>query len=238
MFAGQVTSFFLFLSPGQMMWTIHKRKDVEDFMPIPLVAGVMNCLMWVFYGLPFVTKSNVLIVTINSLGLAMELFYVAVYYYYAHLQKKRWKSRTYVMLMFIVIIVAFILFAGLTLEVFPRHSRGTIAGWASTIFSICLYASPLSAMWTVWTTKSVEYLPLLICCANLLNGTTWAGYALIRMDYFVLVSNGIGAILGVLQLLLYATFRKPGGGDDDKKKSPQKQDLELGSIGNLTRVGN
>lgn len=54
---------------------------------MPYVATVLNCLFWVFYGMPFVHPDSLLVVTINSVGLVLELIYLAIFYIYAAEQK-------------------------------------------------------------------------------------------------------------------------------------------------------
>ncbi|KAK8596830.1 hypothetical protein V6N13_001437 [Hibiscus sabdariffa] len=39
---------------------------------------VMNCILWCFYGLPIVKKDNLLVLTINAIGLVIELLYLTV----------------------------------------------------------------------------------------------------------------------------------------------------------------
>jgi solute carrier family 50 protein (sugar transporter) len=60
---------------------------VEDFSPDPYIATVLNCMFWVFYGLPIVHPDSILVVTINSVGLVLELIYLAIFYTYAGKQK-------------------------------------------------------------------------------------------------------------------------------------------------------
>lgn len=86
-------------------------------------------------------------------------------------------------------------------------------------------------------TKSVEYMPFLLSLVNFLNGSCWTAYALIRFDLHVTVSvnelhllmleqnlveltlvlplmmqtripNGLGALFGLAQLILYACYYK------------------------------
>ncbi|KAE9467373.1 hypothetical protein C3L33_00722, partial [Rhododendron williamsianum] len=52
----------------------------SSFSPhYPYVATILNCCMWVFYGLPFVHPDSILVVTINGVGLVIEILYVCVF---------------------------------------------------------------------------------------------------------------------------------------------------------------
>lgn len=68
---------------------IFKKKDVEEFQFWPYVATVLNCLLWVWYGLPFVTPDSILVVTINGIGLAIELIYLCIFIAYDRQGKGR-----------------------------------------------------------------------------------------------------------------------------------------------------
>lgn len=65
------------------MIKIWKMKSVSEFKPDPYVATVLNCMMWTFYGLPFVHPDSLLVITINGTGLFMELIYVTIFFIFA-----------------------------------------------------------------------------------------------------------------------------------------------------------
>lgn len=66
-----------------MIWRIFKNKSVEEFKFHPIVAGIMNCIMWVFYSMPFVHPHSILVTTINSIGLLMYIGFNLVFLRYA-----------------------------------------------------------------------------------------------------------------------------------------------------------
>ncbi|KDO66231.1 hypothetical protein CISIN_1g037762mg, partial [Citrus sinensis] len=68
---------------------IFKKRSVEEFKPDPYLATIMNCSLWVFYGLPFVTPDSILVVTINSTGLAMEIAYITIFFVFAQKKGRR-----------------------------------------------------------------------------------------------------------------------------------------------------
>ena len=65
------------------MVKICKMKSVSEFKPDPYVATVLNCMMWTFYGLPFVQPDSLLVITIHGAGLVMELVYVVIFFIFA-----------------------------------------------------------------------------------------------------------------------------------------------------------
>uniref|UniRef100_A0A7N0UDM1 Bidirectional sugar transporter SWEET n=1 Tax=Kalanchoe fedtschenkoi TaxID=63787 RepID=A0A7N0UDM1_KALFE len=204
---GNVISFGLFVSPCPTFWRIWKNKSVEEFKPDPYLATVMNCLFWVFYGLPFVHPDSTLVVTIgltiNGIGLVLELFYLTLFYIYGD-NKKRKKMST-VLAVEAIIMVAI---AAVTTTVFHSHAkRSTFVGAFCVAFGILMYASPLTVMYKVLRDKSVEYMPFWLSLASFANGIVWVAYALLQFDLYILISNGTGAALGVIQLLLWIYYR-------------------------------
>ncbi|PKU81014.1 Bidirectional sugar transporter SWEET6b [Dendrobium catenatum] len=112
----------------------------------------------------------------------------------------------------------------ITLVLLTLHThdlRSLIVGIIAIIFCIWMYASPLSIMKLVIKTKSVKYMPFWLSFTGFLNGVCWTSYALIKIDIFLLIPNGLGAILGLLQLLLYAFYynRKAIEEHENKKEN-------------------
>ncbi|XVF16437.1 hypothetical protein REPUB_Repub10bG0030500 [Reevesia pubescens] len=178
----------------------------------------MNCVFWIFYGLPVVKKDNILVLTINSIGLAIELIYLFIYLYYANERKKR--ARVLYILGFEAVLAAVVVL--ITLLVIKFKYRWLVIGIICDVFNIVMYASPLGIVKKVIKTKSVQYMPFWLSVASLANGVCWTIFALIKIDIFILISNGLGSIFGVMQLILYGYYYFHG-----KKKTPTKDVKEL-----------
>ncbi|GLU02046.1 hypothetical protein SLE2022_193180 [Rubroshorea leprosula] len=198
---GNVISFGLFLSPVPTFWRIIKKKDVEEFQPIPYLATVLNCLFWVLYGLPIVKKDNILVFTINLFGFVVEMIYVGIYLLYS--EKKK---RNRVLLILGGESVFFVVMVLIAMLAFKFKNRALFVGIICDVFNIIMYGSPLAVWRKVIMTKSVEYMPFFLSLAGFANGCIWTTYALIKFDLFILISNGLGAILGGIQLILYACY--------------------------------
>ncbi|KAK9117101.1 hypothetical protein Sjap_016048 [Stephania japonica] len=178
---GNVVSFCLFASPLPTFFTIVKKAAVEDFSPNPYLAALINCVMWVFYGLPFVHPHSILVVTINGI-------------------------------------------VGLTLGLCHTYkARSLVAGIIALIFNICMYGMPLDIVRLVIRTRSVEYMPFYLSLANFLNGCIWVAFALFRFDLFIMISNGAGAVLGAVQLVVYASYSKKPERDNKRRGWPAER---------------
>ncbi|KAJ0113111.1 hypothetical protein Patl1_02722 [Pistacia atlantica] len=190
---GNVISFGLFLSPCPTFWRIIKRKSVEEFQPYAYIATCMNCMFWILYGLPVVHPDSTLVITINAIGL----------------------KKVAIGLSGEVVFVAVV--AIITMVAFHTHnSRSFFVGVICDVFNIIMYASPLTIVKKVITTGSVEYMPFYLSLAGFTNGCIWTAYALIKLDYFILISNGLGSLFGLVQLIIYGIYYRstPKKGQD------------------------
>lgn len=215
---GNVTSLFLFLSPLPTIFLIWKDKTAQGYQPDPYVATVLNCAMWVLYGMPFVHPDSLLIVTVNGVGLFIEAFYLVIFLIYADWPKRRkiLISLLVEALFVIVVVIITMLFLHTT------ESRSMFVGVMCIVFSVMMYASPLTIMSKVIRTKSVKYMPFFLSLANFVNGICWSTYALIKLDIYVLVPNGLGSLSGLVQLVLYASYYKTTNWDEDIISPPEK----------------
>ncbi|XP_004489296.1 bidirectional sugar transporter SWEET6b-like [Cicer arietinum] len=209
---GNVISFGLFLSPAPTFYGIIKKKSVEEFKPDPYLATLLNCLFWVFYGLPFVHPNSTLVLSINSVGLGFEIVYLTIFFLYSTNKGK--KKLVLILLIEIIFFAAIVLVTMLALHGTKR--RSLIVGVICDVFNVMMYISPLTIMAKVIKTKSVKYMPFWLSLANFLNGLCWTTYALIHpFDIYVLISNSIGVVSGLVQLILYACYYNNKGENDD-----------------------
>ncbi|GAA0141848.1 hypothetical protein LIER_02898 [Lithospermum erythrorhizon] len=201
---GNIIALSLFLSPVPTFIRICKKGSVEQYSPVPYLATFVNCGLWVLYGLPMVHPKSTLVVTINGAGFIIEIVLLSLFLTYSD-KKKRIKVA-------LVVVVEVIFLAALAVVVLTlAHTtklRSNIVGSICMAGNIMMYASPLSVMKLVITTKSVEFMPFFLSLASFANGISWTIYALIRIDPFIIAPNGIGALLGAAQLILYATYYK------------------------------
>lgn len=93
------------------------------------------------YGLPFVSPNNILVSTINGTGAAIESVYVLLYIIFA---PKREKAK--ILGLLTLVLTVFGAVALVSLLALQGKPRKLFCGLAATIFSIIMYASPLSIM--------------------------------------------------------------------------------------------
>ncbi|CAN7004778.1 unnamed protein product [Brassica oleracea var. botrytis] len=170
---GNVIAFGLYSAPIPTMVKICKMKSVAEFMPDPYIATVINCMMWAFYGLPFVTPDNILVITNNGVGLVMELVYVIIFFIFATSPVRK---KITIAIVIEVIFMAVVVFCTLYFLHTPKQ-RSMLVGILCIIFNVIMYAAPLTAMAQVIKTKSVKYMPFSLSLANFMNGAIWIVYS-------------------------------------------------------------
>ncbi|KAK6935573.1 SWEET sugar transporter [Dillenia turbinata] len=201
---GNIISLVLFLSPLPTFVQIWKKGSVQQFSAAPYLATFGNCMLWLLYGVPIVHQDNILVLTINGIGCLIEVFYLILFVVYSDKKK-----RVVVLLISLVEVIFAGIVAVLVLTlVHNLKMRSTVVGTICIVFNILMYASPLSVMKMVITTKSVEYMPFSLSLAAFANGLCWTAYALIHFDPFITIPNGMGTLFGLAQLILYGTFYK------------------------------
>lgn len=217
---GNIISCFLFLSPVPTFLKIHKEKSVMAFKPDPYIATVLNCAVWILYGMPFVHPDSLLVITINGIGFVIEAVYISIFFIYSD-----WPKRRKILIALLVEFLFMIVVIVITLVcLHGTKARSMFVGILCIVLNIAMYASPLTVMTRVIKTKSVKYMPFFLSLANLANGLVWFSYALIKFDPYILVPNGLGCLSGLVQLGLYAAYYKTTNWDEDDTNHP---DIEL-----------
>uniref|UniRef100_A0A5B7CFP0 Bidirectional sugar transporter SWEET n=1 Tax=Davidia involucrata TaxID=16924 RepID=A0A5B7CFP0_DAVIN len=199
---GNIISVLVFLSPVQTFWRIVNNRSTEEFESLPYICTLLSSSLWTYYG---VTKpGSYLVATVNGFGVVVEIIYVSLFLIYAP-PRMRAKTALLAGILDVGFLVAAILVTHLAMD---GDLRIDVIGFMCAGLNIVMYGSPLAAMKTVVTTKSVEYMPFLLSFFLFLNGGIWTFYAFLVQDWFLGVPNGTGFVLGIAQLVLYAIYRK------------------------------
>ncbi|XP_071722077.1 bidirectional sugar transporter SWEET17-like [Rutidosis leptorrhynchoides] len=198
---GNIISVLVFLSPVPTFWRIVKNKSTEDFECVPYVCTLLNSSLWTYYGI--IKPGEYLVATVNGFGILVESIYVLLFLIYAPTMMRN-KTGALFGALDLGFLAAVVLVTQLALK---GEIRLDVLGVVCAGLNIIMYGSPLAAMKTVVSTKSVEFMPFWLSFFLFLNGGVWAFYAVLVRDYFLLVPNGIGFLLGAAQLLLYVIYR-------------------------------
>jgi solute carrier family 50 protein (sugar transporter) len=202
MYPGNIFGAALFLAPAITFYYVIKRGSTEEFSGIPYVVALLNCLLYAWYGLPFVSSDNILVTISDGSGAVLELIYVCLYLIYSPPLHRR-----KILGLFVVELVLFGAIAVVSMMALHQTARTLLVGIVAAALSVCMYAAPLSIMKLVVETKSVEYMPFFLSLFVFLCSFSWFVYGILGRDLFVGVPNGVGTVLGVAQLVLYWIYK-------------------------------
>ncbi|KAL3807274.1 hypothetical protein ACHAXA_004090 [Cyclostephanos tholiformis] len=90
-----------------------------------------------------------------------------------------------------------------------------VIGVAVNMNLIFFYAAPLSSVVTILRSKTSASIHHRTMIMMSLNAFFWCVYSLAIRDYYILLPNGIGLVLGLVQMMLCALYPIAGGDDDD-----------------------
>lgn len=224
---GNIVSLFLYLSPVPTFVRICKKGSVEQYSATTYLVTLLNSMLWTAYGMPFIHPNSILVSTIAAIGGVIELVYLFLFVIYTENKKRK--------VVLVLIILGEVVAVGLTLALLlslTHHSkrRSQVIGILGDISGVVMYASPLSVMKQVITTKSVEFMPLAVSVTSFANALIWTLYAIHPLDPYVAMPNGLGCLLGLAQLILYAVYYKSTKQQLAARKAAQKVELGLKEV--------
>ncbi|KAK4439087.1 Bidirectional sugar transporter SWEET2 [Sesamum alatum] len=209
--AGNIFAFGLFLSPVPTFRRIIRNESTEQFSGLPYIYALLNCLITAWYGLPMISSDNLLVTTVNSVGAVFQLVYVIIFIRHAEKAKR--------LRMLGLLLTVFGLFAVIaigSLLIVDFEARHLTIGFISCAALISMFASPLFIINLVIRTRSVEYMPFHLSLSTFLMSTSFLLYGIFNFDPFVYVPNGIGTLLGIIQLFLFSYY-KSSSRDDSRE---------------------
>ncbi|CAD6230168.1 unnamed protein product [Miscanthus lutarioriparius] len=204
--AGNVFALALFLSPVPTFKRVLKAKSTEQFDGLPYLLSLLNCCICLWYGLPWVSDGGgrALVATVNGTGALFQLAYISLFIFYADSRTTRLKITG---LLFLVVF-AFALIAHASIALFDQPVRQLFVGSVSMASLVSMFASPLAVMGLVIRTECVEFMPFYLSISTFLMSASFAMYGLLLRDFFIYFPNGLGVILGAMQLVLYAYYSR------------------------------
>ncbi|XVF25563.1 hypothetical protein REPUB_Repub13aG0222700 [Reevesia pubescens] len=202
-FSGNIFACVLFLSPIPTFRRIIRNESTEQFSGMPYIYAFLNCLICLWYGMPLISPGVILVATVNSIGAVFQFIYITIFIRYA---EKPVKLKMLGFLISVFTIFGLIVFV--SLRYLDSPSRQLFVGYLSVASLISMFASPLLIINLVIKMRSVEYMPFSLSLATFFMSLAFFVYGLLKHDAFIYVPNGIGTILGTVQLALYAYFNR------------------------------
>lgn len=243
---GNIVSFGVYLSPLPTFWRIYKKKSTEGFQSIPYAVALFSAMLLLYYA--FVKDENAtMIITINTIGCAIEGFYLIVYVTYAPKKARIYTAKLLglfnVALYALIVLVTMAFVRGADRHNFLSRggNRETVVGWICAVFSVSVFAAPLSAMRMVIRTKSVEFMPFWLSFFLTLCAVMWFFYGFLIRDFYIALPNILGFLFGIAQMILYVIYKDSKKPQDDlcikEGNIKQLQELAVGiKLSNIEKI--
>ncbi|KAG9134033.1 hypothetical protein Leryth_004722 [Lithospermum erythrorhizon] len=223
---GNIVSFGVFLAPLPTFYRMYKKKSTEGFQSIPYSVALFSAMLYLYYAY-LKKKDALMLITINSFGTVIETIYLIIFMIYATRKAKActytfpllyiyfyFDSNINIIIIYTTKLLILFNFGALGLIIVTTYllahgnKRIAVVGWICAVFSVSVFAAPLSIMVRVIKTKSVEYLPINLSVCLTLCAVMWFLYGLLIKDYYIASPNILGFTFGIVQMILYAMFRK------------------------------
>lgn len=209
---GNVISIMVFLAPVPAFRRICKEKSTMGYQSVPYVVALFSSMLWMYYA--FIKKNTILLVSINSFGCIVETIYITIFILYASKEARRQTVQLLVLLIGGLYTLIFLI------TLFPLNGvlRVQVVGWICVTVAVGVFAAPLSIVFQVVRTRTVEFMPFTLSFFLTLSAIMWFGYGLLLKDLCIALPNVLGFFLGMIQMLLYGIYRNAKPAIDLEKK--------------------
>ncbi|XP_042006152.1 bidirectional sugar transporter N3-like [Salvia splendens] len=198
---GNIISVMVYLAPMPTFIQIYKEKSTMGFDSLPYAVSLFSSMLWLYYAL---LKTNVvLLITINLFGCLIQTAYIFTFFTYASTKPRNHTAKILGLMNVGLLCVIF----AVTFFVFEGTTRARVVGWICVAVSVCVFAAPLTIIFRVVRTRSVEFMPFPLSFFLTLSAIMWFAYGLFQKDLCVALPNVMGFLLGMIQMVVYGIFR-------------------------------
>ena len=195
---GLAISTYFYLSPAVPYYKVLRGDiDYKDSPAVLLFCNIMNCILWIDYGL---LKGTFQVYLTCSIGGTITLIWITIYIIF--LSKKRFFISLLILILFLGILI------GLAYYVFYMVLDVEITGIAALVFNILMLAAPGEKIYTVIKTGKYELIPIYSTIGTILCAASWFIFGIYQKDLNLIIPNGLGLLFGFFQLLVYCIFYK------------------------------
>uniref|UniRef100_A0AC34QJL7 Sugar transporter SWEET1 n=1 Tax=Panagrolaimus sp. JU765 TaxID=591449 RepID=A0AC34QJL7_9BILA len=195
-----ITTVSLFFCGIPICVEIFRRRSTKEISGFPFIMGLLGGAYWLRYGF---LKHDLTMITVNMVGVSLMFTYILFYIYFT-------KEKGSILVQF-AIVLGLVLTMVFLVQIYGMDLINYL-GFVCMSFNILNFGAPLAGVKVVLRKKSCDTLPLPLCTANLLVSSQWCLYGFLVDDIYIIIPNGCGVVLALLQLSLFLIFpRKLGG---------------------------
>ncbi|GER24778.1 bidirectional sugar transporter NEC1 [Striga asiatica] len=181
-------------------------------------------MLYLYYA--FLKEKLIILITINSIGFVIESAYLTIFMIYATKESRAFTTK--LLVVFNVLSLAMIV--GCTYSFVREKSRPKIVGWICAVFSVSVFAAPLSIMRQVIKTKSVEFMPFSLSFFLTICSVVWFFYGFLISDYYIAAPNILGFAFGLMQMGLYFVYKNKNAIKQHNQPSNESYETKVHDI--------
>lgn len=203
---GLAISTYFYLSPVvPFLKVLRGEMDYKDSPGILLLCNIMNCILWIDYGL---LKNSFQVYLTCTIGGAITLIWITIYLIFLSKKKFCISLLVHILLLGSIYGITYLFYEILDLK---------ITGYFALIFNILMLAAPGEKIFTVIKTGKYELIPIFSTIGTILCSVCWLMFGVYQIDLNLIIPNGLGLLLGFFQLFVFCIFK-------NKRKRELSQD--------------
>ena len=187
---------------------VNEQKDIKDIPGILLICSLMNCLLWLDYGL---LDDTIQIYFANGLGAAITLIWITIFLIFLGKQNCGFAF---------VLIILLMIFVGGISYVFYFIIKKSKTGLCATVFNVLMFVAPGEKIFRVCKTKNYNLIPIFSTIGGFFCSLCWFMFGVYKNDKKLIIPNGLGLFFSILQVIAYLVFYC-------KKKNEEKFDIDV-----------
>uniref|UniRef100_A0A914H2D8 Sugar transporter SWEET1 n=1 Tax=Globodera rostochiensis TaxID=31243 RepID=A0A914H2D8_GLORO len=194
-----ITTISLFFCGIPICLQIFRRGSTHEISGFPFLMGFLGGVFWLRYGF---LKSDLTMITVNSVGVSLMTLYLFFYLYFSR------PRSTFIAQL--VVVASFVSSMLVLVHIYQMDSIKCL-GFVCMTFNIMNFGAPLAGLTVVLRNRCCATLPLPLCVANLLVSFQWCLYGVCVGDIFIIVPNSAGMLLATFQISLFLVLPRRAG---------------------------
>ncbi|KAG6581023.1 bidirectional sugar transporter SWEET6b-like [Cucurbita moschata] len=211
-------SFALVFPPLRAAYQIIKRRWVEELELCPYLANLLHYMLWLIYKI--IQPHYILCIPVTLTGLLAQLLYLFIFYRFSDNPGLHILG---ICLVYVLIVMA----ATVALVLYETEDRALRIQAICNFYNILMNIKPITIVIKMIRTKSVKHVCLAVSLTSFLNACVWTAYAILKHDVYMHISNVVGVISGLLQLIVYAYYSLIASKLDEEKAEEELKNIPV-----------
>ena len=196
---GAILANFLFLGPMKEVLEVRERESLGPLNAFLFPFIIANCVGWTSYGF---VKSDPFIIFGNIFGIIFGIFYLLSAYRYIRPKYLALKLER----LTLGLLSLWIVLNSAAYFVDMVSTKEAILSYGALAMALCMFTTPLITIAQVIQKQDSSSINRGFLLMQLVNCAMWATYAIVIKDVSIIIANGAGLLLGIVQSILVLRY--------------------------------